>query len=136
MRRDERFLFVESNGLPAHNMMVGHYLVAAAGAAAAELHGHECVAVPAFAGAGKDAAVDQGAIPARGDRDRGEWDPDFQSANNRGEVSAEIGELDEWGGHCGRADDYHYHAAPLHLQTVLGAKLPVAYALDGYPTTD
>ncbi len=59
--------------------------------------------------------------------------PIFNPQNNRGEVSAEIGELDEWGGHCGRADDYHYHAAPLHLQTVLGAKLPVAYALDGYP---
>ena len=46
--------------------------------------------------------------------------PIFNPQNNRGEVSAEIGELDEWGGHCGRADDYHYHAAPLHLQSVAG----------------
>ena len=40
--------------------------------------------------------------------------------------------MDQWGGHCGRADDYHYHAAPLHLQRVLGQTLPIAYALDGY----
>ncbi|MFM7209301.1 MAG: YHYH protein, partial [Verrucomicrobiota bacterium] len=53
--------------------------------------------------------------------------------NNRGEISADIGELDRWGGHCGRADDYHYHAAPLHLQETLGKALPIAYALDGYP---
>ena len=39
--------------------------------------------------------------------------PIFNPQNNRGEVSQEIGELDEWGGHCGRADDYHYHAAPV-----------------------
>ncbi|CAN5823821.1 hypothetical protein BH11VER1_BH11VER1_24140 [soil metagenome] len=59
--------------------------------------------------------------------------PIFNPQNNRGEVSAEIGELDQWGGHCGRADDYHYHAAPLHLQSVVGQGLPIAYALDGYP---
>ena len=59
--------------------------------------------------------------------------PIFNPQNNRGEISANIGELDAWGGHCGRADDYHYHAAPLHLQKELGAKLPIAYALDGYP---
>ncbi|MGB4709182.1 MAG: hypothetical protein WBH50_06565, partial [Fuerstiella sp.] len=30
------------------------------------------------------------------------------------------GELDEWGGHCGRGDDYHYHTAPVHLETIVG----------------
>jgi len=59
--------------------------------------------------------------------------PIFNPQNNRGEISKEIGELDQWGGHCGRADDYHYHAAPLHLQKILGISLPIAYALDGYP---
>ena len=58
--------------------------------------------------------------------------PIFNPQNNRGEISADIGELDRWGGHCGRADDYHYHAAPLHLQETLGKTLPIAYALDGY----
>jgi len=58
--------------------------------------------------------------------------PIFNAKNNRGEVSAEIGELDKWGGHCGRADDYHYHAAPLHLSKTVGSRNPIAYALDGY----
>ena len=44
-----------------------------------------------------------------------------------------IGELDEWGGHCGRADDYHHHTAPLHLSKTVGGTTPIAYALDGYP---
>jgi hypothetical protein len=59
--------------------------------------------------------------------------PIFNPQNNRGEISSEIGELDQWGGHCGRADDYHYHVAPVHLETVVGKGKPVAYALDGCP---
>lgn len=59
--------------------------------------------------------------------------PIFNPYNNRGEASALIGELDQWGGHCGRADDYHYHVSPLHLTNVVGIGLPVAFALDGYP---
>jgi hypothetical protein len=57
----------------------------------------------------------------------------FNPRNNRGAVAYEIGELDLYGGHCGLADDYHYHIAPVHLQTVLGIEKPVAWALDGYP---
>lgn len=59
--------------------------------------------------------------------------PIFNALNNRGEDAFLIGELDEWGGHCGRADDYHYHAAPLHLEKIVGKGKPIAYALDGYP---
>jgi hypothetical protein len=58
--------------------------------------------------------------------------PIFNALNNRGEDSYAIGELDNWGGHCGRADDYHYHAAPLHLSALNGNK-PIAFALDGFP---
>jgi hypothetical protein len=43
------------------------------------------------------------------------------------------GELDEYGGHSGQADDYHYHIAPMHLQSTVGIGNPIAYALDGYP---
>ena len=53
--------------------------------------------------------------------------------NNRGEYSADIGELDKWGGHSGRADDYHYHLAPEHLEEIVGKDNPIAYALDGFP---
>jgi hypothetical protein len=59
--------------------------------------------------------------------------PIFNAKNNRGEDSYAIGELDEWGGHCGRADDYHYHIAPLHLESIVGSARPIAWALDGFP---
>jgi hypothetical protein len=59
--------------------------------------------------------------------------PIFNPRNNTGQFSYAIGELDVYGGHCGRADDYHYHIAPVHLQSVLGVGKPVAWALDGYP---
>lgn len=57
--------------------------------------------------------------------------PIFNALNNRGEDSYLIGELDNWGGHCGKGDDYHYHAAPMHLSTINGLK-PIAFALDGF----
>jgi hypothetical protein len=59
--------------------------------------------------------------------------PIFNPLNNRGEDALAIGELDDYGGHCGRADDYHYHVAPLHLEKIVGKGMPIAYALDGYP---
>jgi hypothetical protein len=59
--------------------------------------------------------------------------PIFNARNNRGEYAVEIGELDKWGGHSGRADDYHYHVIPEHLEDIVGKGNPVAYALDGYP---
>jgi len=43
------------------------------------------------------------------------------------------GELDEFGGHAGRADDYHYHVAPFHLAEVVGEHSPIAFGLDGFP---
>ena len=58
--------------------------------------------------------------------------PIFNALNNRGVDSFSIGELDEFGGHCGRGDDYHYHAAPLAIQKVVGPKNPIAFALDGF----
>lgn len=58
----------------------------------------------------------------------------FNPYTNTGVDAFLDGQLDNWGGHCGRADDYHYHIAPLHLYTSgqTSATLPVAYALDGF----
>ena len=53
--------------------------------------------------------------------------------NNRGVDAYLAGELDKWGGHCGRGDDYHYHAAPVHLENIVGKGNPIAFALDGFP---
>jgi len=58
--------------------------------------------------------------------------PIFNALNNRGDNAFLAGELDSWGGHAGRADDYHYHVAPLHLSERVGAGKPIAYALDGF----
>ena len=57
--------------------------------------------------------------------------PIFNALNNRGEDAFLFGELDNWGGHCGKADDYHYHTAPLHLSATSGF-MPIAFALDGF----
>ena len=59
--------------------------------------------------------------------------PIFNALNNRGEDANLIGELDKWGGHCGKADDYHYHLPPTHLSDIVGADNPIAYSLDGFP---
>ena len=132
VRWDGKFLFVESNGMPAHNMMVGitnwqqqvplpqNYT----GANAWQL---PLTPVPAKVPRSIKGQFLRGAIALAAN-----GIPIFNPQNNRGEVSQEIGELDEWGGHCGRADDYHYHSAPLHLQSVVGKGQPIAFALDGY----
>ena len=132
-RWDERFLFIESNGLPAHSMMVGITSWQQQVPLPQSYTGPNAWQIPIFPVPAKEPVSIRDrflrgaiAIAANGI-------PIFNPQNNRGEISADIGELDEWGGHCGRADDYHYHAAPLHLQKTLGAKLPIAYALDGYP---
>ena len=59
--------------------------------------------------------------------------PIFNPLNNRGEDANIIGELDNWGGHCGKADDYHYHIPPIHLEQIVGKGKPIAYSLDGFP---
>jgi hypothetical protein len=59
--------------------------------------------------------------------------PIFNALNNRGEDAFLVGELDQWGGHCGRADDYHYHAAPLHLIAGASPSTALAVGLDGFP---
>lgn len=47
-----------------------------------------------------------------------------------------LGELDVCNGHAGRADDYHYHAAPTCLMATKAASYwnthPVGWALDGF----
>lgn len=58
--------------------------------------------------------------------------PIFNVHTNTGVDSYIDGQLDNYGGHCGRADDYHYHIAPLHLYKYTSADLPVAFGLDGY----
>ena len=58
--------------------------------------------------------------------------PIFSPFTNTGVDAFVDGQLDNWGGHSGRADDYHYHIAPLHLYGQVAETLPCAFALDGF----
>jgi hypothetical protein len=58
--------------------------------------------------------------------------PIFNPFTNTGVDALLDGQLDNYGGHCGRADDYHYHTAPLFLDDVTPVILPIAFALDGF----
>jgi phosphatidylethanolamine-binding protein (PEBP) family uncharacterized protein len=132
LRWDASFLYVEGRGLPDHGMMTGITAW------------QQQVPLPQPYVGPNAWRIPLQPVPARQPqsiRDRflrgaialaANGIPIFNPQNNRGEISQDIGELDQWGGHCGRADDYHYHAAPLHLQAKLGLALPIAYALDGY----
>ncbi|MBL9187011.1 MAG: YHYH protein [Opitutaceae bacterium] len=132
VRTEGDVLLIESNGLPAHGMMVGITAWQQQVPLPQPYTGDNAWRIPLHPRPSsnpvsiKDRFL-RGAIALAAN-----GVPIFNPQNNRGEISAEIGELDQWGGHCGRADDYHYHAAPLHLQAVLGERLPIAYALDGY----
>lgn len=59
--------------------------------------------------------------------------PIFNPYTNTGVDALLDGQLDNYGGHCGRGDDYHYHVAPLHLYNQTSSTLPIAYAFDGFP---
>ena len=59
--------------------------------------------------------------------------PIFNPYTNTGADAFLTGQLDSFGGHCGRADDYHYHIAPVVLyRTHIPVSTPVAFALDGF----
>ncbi len=132
-RWDDRFFYVESNGMPDHQMMVGitawqqqvplpqKYV----GDNAWQIPLHP---VPAETPATTKNRFLRGAIAVAVN-----GIPIFNPLNNRGDDAYLFGELDEFGGHCGRADDYHYHIAPVHLEKTNGKGKPIAYALDGYP---
>ncbi len=58
--------------------------------------------------------------------------PIFNPYTNTGADAFLTGQLDNWGGHCGRADDYHYHIAPMTLYNQTASNNAIAYALDGF----
>ena len=132
-RWDENFFYVESNGVPAHPMMIGITAWQQQVPLPQPYSGENAWRIPLRPVPAKNPLSTKNrflrgaiALAANGI-------PIFNPLNNRGEDSYMIGELDEFGGHCGRADDYHYHIAPVHLEKTIGKGLPIAYALDGYP---
>ena len=144
-RWNERWLFVESDGLPhvpgaksageySHPMMVGIKAWQQQVPLPQAYTGENAWRIPL------KPEVAEKPVTAKEQLFRGaiaiaaNGVPIFNPIKNDGRTDTFLaGELDEFGGHCGRADDYHYHIAPLQLQTVLGKNKPVAYALDGFP---
>jgi len=124
---------VESTGMPAHNMMVGITSWQQQVPTPQPYTGSNAWRIPATPVISKSpvsarTALYRGAIALAAN-----GIPIFNALNNRGEDAYLAGELDKWGGHAGRADDYHYHVAPLHLTDAVGRHKPIAYALDGFP---
>ena len=128
-----KYYLVESNGIPAHQMMVGIKSWQQQVPTIQNYAGTNAWSIPI------KPVIATNPISAKDHFLRGaiaiavNGVPIFNALNNRGDDALLAGELDDWGGHCGRADDYHYHIAPTHLQNVLGKKVPIAYALDGFP---
>lgn len=133
IHQDDQYLWVESNGLPDHPMMVGiksWQQQVPTPQSYSRNNAWQLPLQPVLAEHPISAktALYRGAIALAVN-----GVPIFNALNNRGDDAYLAGELDDWGGHCGRADDYHYHIAPLHLQEMVGIDKPIAYGLDGYP---
>ncbi|MFN8355900.1 MAG: YHYH protein [Spirosomataceae bacterium] len=131
-RNDNTYFYIESNGLPSHNMMVGITSWQQQVPLPQDYTGTNAWAIPlqpefATSPISLKTNLMKGAVAIAPN-----GVPIFNPLNNRGEDAFAIGELDNWGGHCGRADDYHYHIAPLHFETTAGNN-PIAIALDGFP---
>jgi hypothetical protein len=126
------YWLVESNGMPAHNMMVGITSWQQQVGVPQPYTGSNAWKIPV------NPVLADSPISAKTNLYRGaialavNGVPIFNALNNRGDDAFLVGELDQWGGHAGRADDYHYHIAPFHLQTAVGPAKPIAWALDGF----
>ena len=132
-RHDDKYFYVESDGIPTHKMMVGITNWQQQVPINHDYSGKNAWAIPIHPELSEKPMSTKSnfmkgaiAIAANGI-------PIFNPLNNRGEDANTIGELDQWGGHCGRADDYHYHLPPTHLQAKVGKDKPIAFALDGFP---
>jgi hypothetical protein len=131
--RSGKYYMVESSGLPDHQMMVGIKAWQQQVPTVQPYFGTNAWPIPITP------IISKNQISAKNHFLRGaiavaiNGVPIFNALTNKGTDAYLTGELDDWGGHCGRADDYHYHMAPFHLQSLVGKKVPIAYALDGFP---
>ncbi len=132
-RWDENYFYVESNGMPKHPMMIGITAWQQQVPLPQRYVGQNAWRIPRHPVPAQEPLSTQGAFLRGAIALAANGIPIFNPLNNRGDDAFLVGELDEYGGHCGRADDYHYHMAPVHLEQTVGKGLPIAYALDGYP---
>lgn len=132
---DASYAYVSSTSLPTHSMMNGitaSNLQVPVGQNFLGANGWKIPLNPAIA-AGTVSAVD-GPI---GVAVNGVliFNPCKQGGCQNGDTKV-LGELDACNGHAGRADDYHYHAAPVCLMQGRAANYwdthPLGWALDGF----
>ena len=133
-RSDDKFFYVESNGMPDHSMMIGITAWQQQVPIPQPYTGRNAWQIPLFP------KLSDKPVSAKKELFRGaialavNGVPIFNPIKNDGRTDTFLsGELDEYGGHCGRADDYHYHIAPVHLEKAVGKGNPIGYALDGFP---
>ena len=130
-RYDDNYFYVESDGIPKHQMMVNITAWIAQVPLPQPYTGDNAWPIPlhpqyAANPISIETDLQRGAIAVAAN-----GIPIFNPLYASGLVSKEIGELDDFGDHSGRADDYHYHAAPPHLESTSGI-MPIAYGLDGF----
>lgn len=134
VQSDNAFLYVESDGMPNHPMMIGITAWQQQVPLPQSYKGNNAWKIPLSPVPAKNpmSAKDhffRGAIALAVN-----GVPIFNPIKNDGRTDTlKAGELDQWGGHCGRGDDYHYHIAPVHLEKLVGKGNPIGVALDGYP---
>ena len=130
-RFDSTYFYVESNSIPDHQMMVGIRTWNAQVPIPVSYTGTNAWSIPL------QTQYAENPLSIENNFQRGaiaiavNGVPIFNPTNASGEHAEDLGELDEFGGHSGGAEDYHYHTAPLHLESTSGTK-PIAYALDGF----
>ncbi|RAP37260.1 hypothetical protein DID80_04115 [Candidatus Marinamargulisbacteria bacterium SCGC AAA071-K20] len=129
---DSSYFYVSSDGIPDHQMMVGIVAWIAQVPVPHSYSGDNAWSIPL------ETAYSDSPLSIEDDFQRGALGiavngiPIFNPINASGLISKDIGELDEFGGHSGRGDDYHYHTAPIHLEESNTPTI-IAYAFDGYP---
>ncbi len=132
---DSTYAYVASNGLPTHTMMDG--IVASNlqvpiaqsffGANAWKIPLKPAIAATTTTANDGPIGVAINGVPI--------FNPCKQGGCQNGDTKV-LGELDVCNGHAGRADDYHYHAAPTCLMAGQPASYwdthPLGWALDGF----
>jgi uncharacterized protein (TIGR03437 family) len=131
---DANYHYLESSGLPTHKMMVGITAWQQQVPLPQDFTGGNAFRIPRHPVFSDRPILAKNALFSGAIAVAVNGVPIFNPIKNDGITDTFLaGELDDFGGHCGRADDYHYHIAPLHLVDTVGAANPIAYALDGFP---
>ncbi|QTN32215.1 sulfatase-like hydrolase/transferase [Akkermansiaceae bacterium] len=131
---DERFVIVGTNSLPDHPMMKGITAWNQQVPLPQDFFGENAWhiplhPVPSPSPVSAKTSLFKGAIAVAIN-----GVPIFNPIKQDGRTDTKLaGELDEYGGHAGRADDYHYHLPPTFLSRLVGDTQPIGFAMDGYP---